>query len=519
MHRCLEINEILLQILDYIACDAILRKPKSSPRKDLRSMALTSRLFTRPAMHLLWRSLNNPIPLLLTLPDDIWSIEDNKEHTYSFARPRHYYFVREPVESDWKRFDELAPLVEELGIVDRRDTTPYDGMLVAWIVREALRARRRILLPNLCSDIASSNDLKHIELFLTPKVRHLHVRMHPRYMSDLVALARDISLRSPNLRVLRLSESSGWDEADRNLFAVFLRSFFNDLQLEEFHCDWFPLTGSMTQDLLAMPALKVLNINQELMPLLSNLQKYLLTKPTLEKLHLSVNQADVHCLAQIVPLLLPSKLKVLNVISKLVIASPEEISELLSSIGRCCTPEQLIMMELILDHISLLPTATLASNAVGITFDAVRPILRLNNLRVVSITSYSVQLTDDDTKLLAMAWPHLETLHFDTERATDDVHTTLKSILYFAKYCKNLHDLSFRFADHGDVVQVPVEEVEAVAGRSLLYLSVGHSTIEDPTSVLDFLNFVFPGLKHLSVHPGNATCENWNMVQGMFQWR
>ncbi|KAF4613195.1 hypothetical protein D9613_010880 [Agrocybe pediades] len=341
--------------------------------------------------------------------------------------------------------------------------------------------------------------------------------MHPRYMSDLVALARDISLRSPNLRVLRLSESSGWDQADRNFFAVFLRSFFSDLQLEEFHCDWFPLTGSMTQDLLAMPALKVLNINQELLPLLSNLQKHPLAKPTLERLHLSVNQADVHCLAQIVPLLLPSKLKVLDVISKSAIPSPEEVSELLSSIGRCCTPDHL--MELTLDHISLLTTATPTSNAVDITFDDVRPILRLNNLRVVSLTSYSVQLTDGDTKVLAMAWPHLETLHFDTKRMADDVHTTLKSILYLAKYCKNLHDLSFRFADHGDIVQVAVEEVEAVAGHSLLYLSVGHSTIEDPTSVLDFLNFVFPGLKHLSVHPGNATCENWNIVQGMFQWR
>lgn len=90
MHHCFEIDEILLQIIDFVACDSKKRKANSSPRKDLRALALTSRLFHAPSIKLLWRSLNTPMPLLLTLPNETWYVEEREEYTYDRVR----YFVR-----------------------------------------------------------------------------------------------------------------------------------------------------------------------------------------------------------------------------------------------------------------------------------------------------------------------------------------------------------------------------------------------------------------------------------------
>lgn len=406
--------------------------------------------------------------------------------------------------------------MEQLGVVDRRDKSPVDGIVIDQWVQRDLENRGTVLLPNLRSIFASSKDLLHTYLFLSPKVTHLQLMMHPRHMNQLIALTVNIPEKSPDVKVLRLSQSAGWDEADRNDYYHILGYLLADLQLEELHCDWIPLSRDMTRDLLAMPTLKVLNIYRELRGLKADLEAQPPTTTRLEQLYLTIDRINIHLLSQIIPLLLPSKLKVFSVISKFGTPVAEEVSDLFSSIGRHCMAEHLT--DLILDHTSLSAMVSMP-RAGSIRFDALKPLLPLSNLRVVSLTSYSIDMTDDDTNELAKSWPHLEKLEFYTGRSFDKVRTTLKSLLHFAAFCPKLDDLTFRFEEDEDIKKVPVDEVEAAEGHSLRFLSVGYSIIKEPTSVADFLNFVFPMLSNLSVHPDNSASEQWDEVQETFQWR
>jgi hypothetical protein len=80
MHRCLHIEEILTSIFEFVLYDV--------PRKGLRllvydkcsvlALVKTCRTFKMPALRVLWKNLLNPNPLLLTMPEDLWHVEEGK---------------------------------------------------------------------------------------------------------------------------------------------------------------------------------------------------------------------------------------------------------------------------------------------------------------------------------------------------------------------------------------------------------------------------------------------------------
>lgn len=64
MHRCLQIHEILHNVLDNIALAASLR--------DLFSVALVSKAFNEPALDALWAFQDSLLLLIKTFPADLW---------------------------------------------------------------------------------------------------------------------------------------------------------------------------------------------------------------------------------------------------------------------------------------------------------------------------------------------------------------------------------------------------------------------------------------------------------------
>ena len=64
MHRCLEITEILKIVFDNL--------DYSSRRRSLYALALVSKRFHEPALDILWEWDGSVLPLVKTLPVEVW---------------------------------------------------------------------------------------------------------------------------------------------------------------------------------------------------------------------------------------------------------------------------------------------------------------------------------------------------------------------------------------------------------------------------------------------------------------
>ena len=78
MHPCLDIPEILTTIFEEV---------KNERRESLCALATTCKTFSGPAVAILWRTLLNPVPLLLAMPSDLWELEEipqkDNNHVYN----------------------------------------------------------------------------------------------------------------------------------------------------------------------------------------------------------------------------------------------------------------------------------------------------------------------------------------------------------------------------------------------------------------------------------------------------
>lgn len=64
IHHCFEIPEILLHIFEHVYLS-------DKGRADLASLALTCKLFSGPALDVLWRIQTSFLPLLMTFPREL----------------------------------------------------------------------------------------------------------------------------------------------------------------------------------------------------------------------------------------------------------------------------------------------------------------------------------------------------------------------------------------------------------------------------------------------------------------
>ena len=80
MHHCLHIEEILTSIFEFVLYQQargalVFRYDQCS----VLALVKTCRTFKMPALRVLWKDLFNPIPLILTLPEDLWHVESEAE--------------------------------------------------------------------------------------------------------------------------------------------------------------------------------------------------------------------------------------------------------------------------------------------------------------------------------------------------------------------------------------------------------------------------------------------------------
>ena len=75
MHHCLQIEEILASIFEFVLTDV--GNQKTYDRRSVLALVKTCRTFNIPALQVLWKNLFSPVPLFLTMPDDLWQMEDS----------------------------------------------------------------------------------------------------------------------------------------------------------------------------------------------------------------------------------------------------------------------------------------------------------------------------------------------------------------------------------------------------------------------------------------------------------
>jgi hypothetical protein len=83
VQQALHLPEIL-----HMFCDALLDHDET--KRDLLSVALTSRAFCEPALDGLWREITSFDPIIACLPDDLWIREESE--TTVLVRRFHIYF-------------------------------------------------------------------------------------------------------------------------------------------------------------------------------------------------------------------------------------------------------------------------------------------------------------------------------------------------------------------------------------------------------------------------------------------
>ncbi|KAF7978625.1 hypothetical protein HWV62_45112 [Athelia sp. TMB] len=102
MHRCLLISEVVVNIAQEILHDDF-RWEKPTAWDSLAKLAQTCRMFSEPSLNLLWRAQASLIPLLRTMPADLWRMDDG------------ILILDRPIKStDWSRFQTYASRIHYL---------------------------------------------------------------------------------------------------------------------------------------------------------------------------------------------------------------------------------------------------------------------------------------------------------------------------------------------------------------------------------------------------------------------
>ena len=383
-------------------------------------------------------------------------------------------------------------------------------------VRRQLESRTPAvsLLPNLRTIVAWTNDIPFISLFLTPRVHHLKLVIQPE-QATIFSLALEVPLRSPNLRSLHLL-SAVCDLSEEPQVIHALVELLKTLQLEEFICDWFPLSQDMLNAVISMPELSTVDICAEMSDLVRAMDIYPTQEGRMRNFRLCTPLLIPSNLPHIIFSLCPSKLKALSIISHCGLCDATDLTGLISTLVNTCSPEYLTDISIDCD-----PTHV----AVVIDFKMLKPLLQFVHLRRISLPDYLFNLTDAEMKDMAMAWPNLEELSYwryeylSSEDLIDIVlKTSLRGLLWLATYCRELYSLTFLFhASHGAMEDLTENEMALGQGHNLRSFDVRCSEIECAEEVARFIKRVFPNLEQLGFSVGGPNADEWEKVEELIQ--
>ncbi|KAJ7123639.1 hypothetical protein C8R44DRAFT_875820 [Mycena epipterygia] len=149
--------------------------------------------------------------------------------------------------------------------------------------------------------------------------------------------------------------------------------------------------------------------------------------------------------------------------------------------------------------------------------ETIAPLLNFGNLiNLLLQPFFGLDLNDVMVHRMAAAWPFLEILELGAERAVPrPPRTTLRSLIYLAEHCPDLHSLQLAI-DATDPVPRFVRPRKTRPWHTLGYFHTGPSPIMSPVVVAAFLSNSFAAIRF--GHRVNNDVERpWNEVSRLFR--
>ncbi|KAL1704927.1 hypothetical protein EV121DRAFT_204735, partial [Schizophyllum commune] len=467
MHRCLAVPEIMILI-----CDIMQESGKYEGT--LAALATCCRAFHMAAVSALWRDLNTVMPLLLSLPQDLWSTE-TEGHRFVASRP-----VKP---KDLQRFFHYTPMVRTLRVSWLPDATCHAALELSCPTP---------LLPNLrrleWGLDASSQRFHQILFFLSPTIVCLHI--HIPSVAHALSLLPRLPVLCPGVRDIRLqgiTRNTAEDRLDLASNAV---------------CQWEGL------QVVSMP-----HLSNEDLPRLASV-------PRLAELTLYCPHSGVKEIPRVVrsafpalrslsicPTFMAYGVLLIRAIPKLRLHrlsitcfdtnSCHEWASVIAAISSTC--DRTTLTELYIDESAEYNVEQL--RAAGETsrwprafdYGAMQLLASFTNLTDLSLVCWGgLLLNDEEIHSLAQAWPQLVSLRLRAGRIMRPFACTLCALVSFAQCCPHLHHLALDL----DAREPTYEQANkhGARQRTLRYLDVDRSPIHNALAVAAFITTVFPDI-------------------------
>ncbi|QRV72438.1 hypothetical protein RhiJN_00452 [Ceratobasidium sp. AG-Ba] len=427
--------------------------------------AVVSRRFMRPALAALWRKSAKMF--------DIFSLIAPLEREPSILS---YCFTRPIMPSDWTRFTEIyAPLIQEIhycpswSLSKQLSLSTFDD-----IARSRLQLH---ILPNLLSlrwHPLGTQDLRDIEIFMSPSVKSLDVAIptvDEVYVEAFFAMAQ---VRTPNVRVFQFECAFRVSVIERWLCNL-LESFRS---LRELGLSHYYLTTNVVASASRLPELQEVLLwsrppvgdVEDVMGLnMRQLETGAFPKLKAFSLDASLAQMQIFASKQFFN---PTVLTYLHITS-LEIERPSDLHDFLETLAEACPPLETLVLSMLVKWVEL-------TTPPRITLDHIRPLFNFKSLLDFDVTyNYPFAITDADLECIARSWPKLRTLmlsEYPYFRSDDIDLPTLGSLLPFAEHCPDLINLGL-FLN----VSLPFPTPSAIKQpfRKLEVLNFGQSYIQD----------------------------------------
>ncbi|KAG2109936.1 uncharacterized protein F5147DRAFT_772785 [Suillus discolor] len=477
-------------------------------RMTLLALALTCKLFTEPALNILWRHLGGIEPLIRCLPQSLW-----KQHRGRLE------FQRAMTLKDWTIFCKYNHRVRSL-LNQCHQQYSRDMKYGAEIWRALSCPPFSLpLLPNLTSltwTEASDETLQYIQLFVTPKLTMLNISsVHflvpftfgPSEQSIFLSIAKSC----PSISHFDFDFGRDTDDSTE--------SVGDTLQL------WSQLTSVKTGTL---PEAAILH--------LSNLPSLRILKFTLPSILISADtqkllQRPMFCALQELNIssrnmvFLDAFLKELTIAPKIVsftikdgVGSARALPDMISRISNACAYNSLQQVQLII-------TARPPDLETSIEAASFQPLLAFRNLREFCFVVGCVVRMDDAALLqMAKAWPLLEDLSI-TGYPHSSHQVTPHAFVLLLRHCPHLVSVAIP-VDWStiDMSAIPRDvPYQGFSHNALSRLAFEGSKIENPISIAAFISAIAPNVSSIQgddedYYEDDVFSEHypsWKMVQDL----
>ncbi|KAJ6544240.1 hypothetical protein B0H19DRAFT_1267531 [Mycena capillaripes] len=396
-HRALQISEIVRMICEEAHTGL---RPLYHPQKTLVSLARTSRIFSEPALDVLWHELMSLVPLVKCMPDTLWEERDSAGGLGGVA-----IHLRRPIASeDIPRLLFYSVRIRVLEI----ETTFTSGTIHHDFLRALdMSLPTEVLMPRLSqfSWTPRKNDpLSFMHHFLGRQTRKIELQL-----GDEIA----------GLSILPYIKSSCPFVSKFTLYTKTLDPFSVRI-ISDLLCGWHHLTELSISNLdkagfshvAQLHSLGSLNLNSVTGTPPFHPPEFLsgATFPALKNLSVCCETAQF-C-AGIVQVISCRQFENLSVFP-LTIWTTSAWQELHTTLRDCLNNSTFCSMEV--DESDQLTRPADTASFV-LSSDALRPLLAFRNMTTVVYNIYPGLDADDDfLEQMALAWPYLDALQFSTD--------------------------------------------------------------------------------------------------------